>query len=77
MVSKLGEPMVRSALYAAMRIMGKQFVLGRTIHEALKASEQDWEQGIRTPMICSERQPCKMLMQNVITSVISMRFSHW
>lgn len=45
MVSKLGEPMVRSALYAAMRIMGKQFVLGRSIREALKASEPDWERG--------------------------------
>ncbi len=45
MVSKLGEPVVRSALYAAMKIMGKQFVLGRTIKEALKASESDWEKG--------------------------------
>ncbi|MCP3290888.1 bifunctional proline dehydrogenase/L-glutamate gamma-semialdehyde dehydrogenase, partial [Aeromonas hydrophila] len=35
MVNKLGEPVVRSAMYAAMKIMGKQFVLGRDMKEAL------------------------------------------
>ncbi|MBZ6066501.1 bifunctional proline dehydrogenase/L-glutamate gamma-semialdehyde dehydrogenase PutA [Aeromonas schubertii] len=45
MVNKLGEPMVRSAMYAAMKIMGKQFVLGRDMKEALKASRKQREQG--------------------------------
>lgn len=36
MVSRTGEPMVRTALRQAMRIMGHQFVMGRTIKEALK-----------------------------------------
>lgn len=45
MVSKLGEPVVRSAMYAAMKIMGKQFVLGRDMKEALKASRKQREQG--------------------------------
>ncbi|HET6724498.1 MAG TPA: bifunctional proline dehydrogenase/L-glutamate gamma-semialdehyde dehydrogenase PutA [Gammaproteobacteria bacterium] len=35
-VSRLGEPVVRTALRQAMRIMGHQFVMGRTIKEALK-----------------------------------------
>ncbi|HET7569688.1 MAG TPA: bifunctional proline dehydrogenase/L-glutamate gamma-semialdehyde dehydrogenase PutA [Gammaproteobacteria bacterium] len=37
-VSRLGEPVVRAALRQAMRIMGHQFVMGRTIKEALKRS---------------------------------------
>src|SRR5690625_3355332 len=32
----VGEPMIRQAVRQAMRIMGKQFVLGRSIREALK-----------------------------------------
>ncbi|TWH01206.1 L-proline dehydrogenase /delta-1-pyrroline-5-carboxylate dehydrogenase [Mesorhizobium sp. J18] len=36
MVRRLGEPVIRTAVAAAMREMGEQFVLGRTIDEALK-----------------------------------------
>ena len=35
LVSRSGEPFIRNAMKHAMRIMGKQFVLGRTIEEAL------------------------------------------
>ncbi len=35
LVSKLGEPVIRQAVMQAMRIMGRQFVFGRTIKEAL------------------------------------------
>ena len=35
MVGRLGEPVVRTAVRQAMRIMGHQFVMGRTIAEAL------------------------------------------
>lgn len=45
MVSKLGEPVVRNAMYAAMKIMGKQFVLGRNIKEALKYSSKQRKMG--------------------------------
>ncbi|MCV2884627.1 bifunctional proline dehydrogenase/L-glutamate gamma-semialdehyde dehydrogenase PutA [Aestuariibacter sp. AA17] len=45
MISRLGEPVVRNAMYAAMRIMGKQFVLGRTIDEAIKASRSQRKDG--------------------------------
>ncbi|AWL11034.1 Proline dehydrogenase [Saliniradius amylolyticus] len=40
LIGRLGEPVVRKAMYTAMRIMGKQFVLGRDIDEALKASRK-------------------------------------
>ena len=34
-VGRLGEPVIRAALKQAMRILGQQFVMGRTIEEAL------------------------------------------
>jgi RHH-type transcriptional regulator, proline utilization regulon repressor / proline dehydrogenase / delta 1-pyrroline-5-carboxylate dehydrogenase len=43
-VARSGEPVVRQAVIAAMHILGHQFVLGRTIDEALdraRAAEQD------------------------------------
>jgi RHH-type proline utilization regulon transcriptional repressor/proline dehydrogenase/delta 1-pyrroline-5-carboxylate dehydrogenase len=45
MVNRLGEPVVRKAMYTAMKIMGKQFVLGRNIDEALKESRKQRKQG--------------------------------
>jgi RHH-type transcriptional regulator, proline utilization regulon repressor / proline dehydrogenase / delta 1-pyrroline-5-carboxylate dehydrogenase len=36
LMSRLGEPVVRGAMRQAMRIMGHQFVMGRTIGDALK-----------------------------------------
>ncbi|HEV2332014.1 MAG TPA: bifunctional proline dehydrogenase/L-glutamate gamma-semialdehyde dehydrogenase PutA [Gammaproteobacteria bacterium] len=42
LVARVGEPVIRTAFRQAMRIMGHQFVMGRTIEEALKraASEE-------------------------------------
>lgn len=36
LINRAGEPVIRAAMHQAMRIMGKQFVLGRTIKEAIK-----------------------------------------
>src|SRR5688572_12802710 len=42
LVARLGEPVVRTAFRHAMRIMGRQFVMGRHIGEALaRAAEED------------------------------------
>ena len=42
MVGKAGEPVVRTAMRQAMRIIGHQFVMGRTIDEALRrAADKD------------------------------------
>lgn len=46
-VARAGEPVVRQAMKSAMRIMGKQFVLGRTIDEALATAESDEQRGYR------------------------------
>ena len=35
LVGRSGEPVIRTAIRAAMRILGRQFVMGRTIDEAL------------------------------------------
>ena len=45
MVNRMGEPVIRRAMYEAMRIMGKQFVLGRDIDEALKRSKPLFDKG--------------------------------
>lgn len=44
---RLGEPVIRQAVAQAMRILGKQFVMGRTIVEALQRSKKDAKQGYR------------------------------
>jgi len=36
---KAGEPVIRKAMMQAMRIMGQQFVVGRTIDEAIRRSD--------------------------------------
>ena len=38
LVGRAGEPVVRAAMRQAMRIMGHQFVMGRTIEEALRGA---------------------------------------
>jgi RHH-type transcriptional regulator, proline utilization regulon repressor / proline dehydrogenase / delta 1-pyrroline-5-carboxylate dehydrogenase len=45
LIAKSGEPFVRQAVAAAMRVMGEQFVLGRNISEALKES-RDGDNGV-------------------------------
>lgn len=40
MISRVGEPVIRVALKQAMRILGEQFVMGRTIEEALARSAE-------------------------------------
>jgi len=40
LVNRSGEPMVRTAIRQAMRIMGHQYVMGRTIEEALDRSRK-------------------------------------
>src|SRR6185436_19086238 len=46
-VARSGEPVIRQAMNFAMRIMGGQFVLGRTIEEALSRGEEWAKRGFR------------------------------
>jgi RHH-type transcriptional regulator, proline utilization regulon repressor / proline dehydrogenase / delta 1-pyrroline-5-carboxylate dehydrogenase len=46
-VARSGEPVVRQAVLTAMRILGRQFVMGRTIGEALHRAEAAEQHGYR------------------------------
>jgi RHH-type proline utilization regulon transcriptional repressor/proline dehydrogenase/delta 1-pyrroline-5-carboxylate dehydrogenase len=45
-VGRLGEPVVRAAVREAMKILGRNFVFGRTIDEALKRAEPERRRGL-------------------------------
>ena len=45
LVNKMGEPVIRQAVNQAMKIMGKHFVLGRTIKEALSNGRGERSKG--------------------------------
>jgi RHH-type proline utilization regulon transcriptional repressor/proline dehydrogenase/delta 1-pyrroline-5-carboxylate dehydrogenase len=45
MIREAGEPVIRAAMMQAMRIMGEQFVLGRTIKEALNRGGRQIRRG--------------------------------
>ncbi|TGN99912.1 hypothetical protein PN36_31805 [Candidatus Thiomargarita nelsonii] len=41
LITRLGEPVIRTAILQAMKLMGRQFVLGRTLEDAFKHSRSD------------------------------------
>jgi RHH-type proline utilization regulon transcriptional repressor/proline dehydrogenase/delta 1-pyrroline-5-carboxylate dehydrogenase len=47
LVAKSGEPVIRQAMIQAMKIMGRQFVMGRTIEEALARASEGEAAGYR------------------------------
>ncbi|MEE9267630.1 MAG: bifunctional proline dehydrogenase/L-glutamate gamma-semialdehyde dehydrogenase PutA, partial [Gammaproteobacteria bacterium] len=44
---RVGEPMIRQSVTQGMRILGRQFVMGRSIEEALARASADQERGYR------------------------------
>ena len=47
LIGRSGEPVIRQALRRAMRILGRQFVLGQSIEEALANAEEEARAGYR------------------------------
>ena len=47
LVSRSGEPVIRQSMVQAMKIIGRQFVMGRTIKEALVRARGDEKAGYR------------------------------
>ncbi len=45
LVNRLGEPVVRKAMMQAMRIMGSQYVMGRTLPEAMTRGHEELPKG--------------------------------
>jgi RHH-type proline utilization regulon transcriptional repressor/proline dehydrogenase/delta 1-pyrroline-5-carboxylate dehydrogenase len=55
MVARSGEPVIRAAVVQAMRIMGRQFVMGRTIGEALERAARRRSRATAIPTTCWAR----------------------
>ena len=66
LVARLGEPVVRTAFRQAMRIMGRQFVMGRDIGEALARAASD--EG------ASYRHTYDMLGESALTEPDALRY---
>jgi RHH-type transcriptional regulator, proline utilization regulon repressor / proline dehydrogenase / delta 1-pyrroline-5-carboxylate dehydrogenase len=66
LAAKLGEPVIRTALRQAMRILGRQFVMGRDIDEALQRSQ---EEGSR-----AYRHSFDMLGESALTAADAQRY---
>jgi RHH-type proline utilization regulon transcriptional repressor/proline dehydrogenase/delta 1-pyrroline-5-carboxylate dehydrogenase len=47
LVQRLGEPVVRQALMQAMRVLGRHFVLGQTIEQAMRRAREAEREGYR------------------------------
>ncbi|MBS0351275.1 MAG: bifunctional proline dehydrogenase/L-glutamate gamma-semialdehyde dehydrogenase PutA [Proteobacteria bacterium] len=45
LLQKWGEPVIRKAVHQAVKIMGNQFVVGRKMDDALKASQENIQKG--------------------------------
>ena len=45
LIAKFGEPIIRQAMNQAMKLMGRQFVLGRSIKEAIKRGSKSIDKG--------------------------------
>jgi RHH-type proline utilization regulon transcriptional repressor/proline dehydrogenase/delta 1-pyrroline-5-carboxylate dehydrogenase len=68
LVGRAGEPVVRTAMRQAMKIMGHQFVMGRTIGEALKRSLKN----NKLPY----RYSFDMLGESALTAADAQRYLH-
>lgn len=66
MASRAGEPVVRTAMRQAMRIMGHQFVMGRNIGEAIERSQKKANRAFRYSF--------DMLGESALTSVDAARY---
>ncbi|HSD69763.1 MAG TPA: bifunctional proline dehydrogenase/L-glutamate gamma-semialdehyde dehydrogenase PutA, partial [Woeseiaceae bacterium] len=66
LASRAGEPVVRTAMRQAMRIMGHQFVMGRNIDEALERSQKRQNRNFRYSF--------DMLGESALTSADAARY---
>jgi len=66
LTSRIGEPVARAALRQAMRILGHQFVMGRTIEEALERTHGSRERAYRYSF--------DMLGESALTSADAERY---
>ena len=73
-VGRLGEPVVRTAVREAMKILGRNFVFGRTIDEALQARHaRARARGSATASTCSARPPRRSRTRSATPRPIAAR----
>ena len=70
MIRRLGEPVIRTALRRGMRVLARQFVMGRTIEEALARAGRP---RCATASTCWARRRRRTPMRSATGSPISMR----
>ena len=68
-----GEPVVRQAVTAAMRILARQFVMGRTIEEALDRARAPNAKATVTPTTCWAKRRIPLPMRRAISPPMSTR----
>jgi len=66
MVGRAGEPVIRTAMRQAMKIMGHQFVMGRTISEAIRRATKN--------EVLPYRHSFDMLGESALTSADASRY---
>jgi RHH-type proline utilization regulon transcriptional repressor/proline dehydrogenase/delta 1-pyrroline-5-carboxylate dehydrogenase len=66
MVGRAGEPVIRTAMRQAMKIMGHQFVMGRTISEAIKRATKN--------EVLPYRHSFDMLGESALTSADASKY---
>ena len=78
LTSRIGEPVARAALRQAMRILGHQFVMGRTIEEALERADGARERAYRYSFdMLGESALTVARMRSGTSRSIARRSSRW
>ena len=72
-VGRLGEPVVRTAVREAMKILGRNFVFGRTIDEALKRAEPERAQGPQPQLRHARRSRQDLRGRRALRASLSQR----
>jgi RHH-type transcriptional regulator, proline utilization regulon repressor / proline dehydrogenase / delta 1-pyrroline-5-carboxylate dehydrogenase len=72
LIEKSGEPIIRKAVIQSMRILGKQFVMGQTISDAITRAVKYERKGTDFRTICSVKRQKQQKMPNVIFKLISL-----
>jgi len=72
LITRSGEPVIRQAVTFAMNILGRQFVLGRTIGEALRNAKPKMDEGYRFSFDMLGEAPIRATTPRVTTKPMTM-----
>lgn len=75
LIGRLGEPVIRTAVIQAMRILGHQFVMGQTIDEALKRGSENHQLLCSFDMLgeaASTREDAKYYLEAYFAAILAI-----